>query len=68
MEIVISKLHDEEFSVRKEALETLEKSADNRVVKPIIESFQNDKELRYYAARALGKLGDDRAIHHLIKD
>ncbi len=55
--------------IRESAVDSLVKIRDKKAVKPLINVFNNiglDKEIRKYAAKALGNFGDPEAICYLI--
>jgi len=55
--------------IRESAVDSLVRIRDKKALKPLINVFNNiglDKEIRKYAAKALGNFGDPEAICYLI--
>ncbi len=64
----IEMLQNEDVSIRKEALKSLEKIEDEIIIKPLIEATKDEKPvIRFAAAEILGNFGDV-AVDNLINE
>jgi len=62
---LIQALDDPDWWVRERAIDALAKTGDPQAVEPLIRLFQSDGRAAPLCARALGALGDPRAIEAL---
>ncbi len=65
---LIKILNDEDNQIKINAISLLVQQKDSRIVMPIANLLQDDNwKVRFYAANALGLVGDKRAVDPLLK-
>lgn len=68
VEKFIEKLKDDDFDVRRSAVNALQDISDNRAIEPLIEALKNEHKLniRWSIRRGIKKIGGENVVESLI--